>query len=165
MKAVLSYEKSHTLRVNPLTPKEKLRQILQARRKAISPERREQAALLLKEKFSVKGKILSFTPIGSEIDLTPLNQLLAAQNRLLLVPYQPDALLEVSLDQIDCILVPGLGFDREGYRLGFGKGWYDRFLASIGDIPTIGVGYKEQLCEEPLPRDPWDIPVKTLLLV
>jgi len=152
-------------RANPLNNKEKWRQILQMRRKALSSERREQASLLLKEKLLLKGKVLSFTSMGTEIDLTPLNQLLAAENRLLLVPYKPDALFAVSLDQVDCILVPGLGFDREGYRIGYGKGWYDQFLASAGDILTIGVGFKEQMCEELLPRDSWDIPVKELILV
>jgi 5-formyltetrahydrofolate cyclo-ligase len=61
--------------------------------------------------------------------------------------------------------VPALGFDKDLYRLGYGKGYYDQFLARARDIPSIGVGFKEQLCQEPLPRDPWDIPVKELLLV
>lgn len=101
----------------------------------------------------------------SEIDLNPLNQLLSSEGRLFLVPYTLEALIHVPLSKVDCILVPGLGFDREKYRLGYGKGYYDRFLAQVGEIPTIGVGFKEQFCEELLPRDPWDIPVKELLLV
>lgn len=145
--------------------KTKWRQILQSRRKAIPIERRLEVALLLKEKLQSKGVILSFSPIGSEIDLGPLNQILAAENRLFLVPYRFDSLVQVPLSKIDCILVPGLGFDREKYRIGYGKGYYDRFLAQTGDILTIGVGFQEQLCEELLPRDPWDIPVKELILV
>lgn len=141
------------------------REILLTRRKAISKERREKATHLVLEKLQSRGRILSFTPMGSEIDLRPLNQLLLSQGRLFLVPYQIDSLIQVPLSEIDCILVPGLGFDRENYRLGYGKGYYDRFLAETGDIHTIGVGFKEQLCEELLPRDPWDIPVKELLLV
>jgi 5-formyltetrahydrofolate cyclo-ligase len=141
------------------------RQILQTRRKAIPAARRLEASLALKEKLHSKGIVLSFSPIGSEIDLTPLNQALAAENRLYLVPYRIETLIEVPLSKIDCILVPGLGFDRNHYRIGYGKGYYDRFLAGAGAIPTIGVGFREQLCEEPLPRDPWDIPVKELILV
>lgn len=134
------------------------------RRKAISKERREEAALLAMETLKGRGRILSFSPIGSEIDLKPLNDSLKARGLLFLVPYKIDSLIEAPLGHIDYILVPGLGFDSEMYRIGYGKGYYDQFLASVGDIPTIGVGFKEQLCEELLPRDPWDIPVKELLL-
>lgn len=147
-----------------MSSKTEWRQILLARRKAIPPQRRLEASLLLKEKLQERGVILSFSPLGSEIDLAPLNQFLAAEKRLFLVPYRLDSLIDVPLSQIDCILVPGLGFDRDHYRLGYGKGYYDRFLAQAGNIPTIGVGFKEQLCEK-LPRDSWDIPVKELLLV
>jgi 5-formyltetrahydrofolate cyclo-ligase len=81
------------------------------------------------------------------------------------VPYKLNSLIDVPLDKIDCILVPALGFDQENYRIGYGQGYYDRFLASVGSIHTIGVGFQEQLCEELLPRDPWDVPVKELILV
>lgn len=148
-----------------MIPKTKWRQILLERRKTISKERREQASQILKETLFNKGRILSFSPMGSEIDLNPLNQLLAAEGRLFLVPYKLDSLIHVPLTEIDCILVPALGFDREFYRIGYGKGFYDRFLAQAGDIPTIGVGFQEQMCEELLPRDPWDVPVKELILV
>ena len=145
--------------------KTKWREILQARRKGLSAERRRQASLAIQEKLLSKGVILSFSPFGSEIDLSPLNQILAAENRLYLVPYRIESLIEVPLTKIDCILVPGLGFDRENYRIGYGKGYYDRFLAGVGSIPTIGVGFREQFCEELLPRDPWDVPVTELILV
>lgn len=103
--------------------------------------------------------------MGSEINTGPLNTYLKKHDRLFLVPYKVDAIVEAPLNEIDCILVPGLGFDRERYRIGYGKGYYDRFLAGVGNIPTIGVGFKEQFCEELLPRDPWDIPLHELLLV
>lgn len=147
-----------------MIPKTEWREILLKLRKEISEERREKAAGVVKEKLSGRGTVLSFTPMGSEIDLGPLNASLKAEGRLYLVPYTLDALVEVPLEKIDCILVPGLGFDRQMYRIGYGKGYYDRFLAKAGDIPTIGVGFKEQLCQELLPRDPWDIPVKELIL-
>ena len=53
-------------------------------------------------------------------------------------------------------LVPGLAFDRENFRLGRGKGFYDRFLASAGDsLYKIGIGYSFQLVEK-VPREPHD---------
>lgn len=147
-----------------MTQKTKWREILLARRKAISNERRQEASLAALNSLKNRGRVLSFSKIGSEIDLSLLNQFLLSEKRLLLVPYKVEILIETPLSEIDCILVPGLGFDRENYRIGYGKGYFDQFLATVGDIPTIGVGFKEQLCDELLPRDTWDIPVKELML-
>ena len=53
-------------------------------------------------------------------------------------------------------LVSGLAFDKENFRLGRGKGFYDRFLASAGDsLYKIGIGYSFQLVEK-VPREPHD---------
>ncbi len=62
-------------------------------------------------------------------------------------------------DELDYILVPLLAFDKKGHRLGYGKGFYDRFLS---DCPTNVVKVGLSLfppSEESLPIDPWDIPL------
>ena len=51
-------------------------------------------------------------------------------------------------------LVPGLSFDREGYRLGYGKGYYDRFLAAFPG-KAVGLCYEELILPR-LPRSPLD---------
>ena len=51
-------------------------------------------------------------------------------------------------------LVPGLAFDRAGYRLGYGKGYYDRFLAAHA-VEAVGLCYGELLLPR-LPRQPLD---------
>lgn len=59
------------------------------------------------------------------------------------------------------VLVPGLGFDRAGYRLGYGGGYYDRTLSkfrSDGKILAIGLCFDEQIVES-IPRDAFDEPV------
>ena len=64
------------------------------------------------------------------------------------------------------ILVPGLAFDAEGYRLGWGGGYYDRFLASLEaqSIPHTTVGLVFSTCTaDALPRAPYDIPVHTVI--
>lgn len=66
----------------------------------------------------------------------------------------------VLLDRVGLVLVPGIAFDRQGYRLGYGKGYYDRLLSAYGGR-TIGLAYSFQITEA-LPREPWDIPVEAL---
>lgn len=148
-----------------MIPKTKWRELLKKKRREISNERREEASHLLIQKLKSRGRILSFSSIGSEIDLTPLNDYLRKENRLFLVPYRIEEIFQAPFSEIDCILVPGLGFDRELYRIGYGQGYYDRLLSQAGMLPTIGVGFKEQFCDELLPRDPWDLPVQELVLV
>ena len=53
-------------------------------------------------------------------------------------------------------LIPGVAFDAGGARAGYGKGYYDRYLAARRDIVKIGICYQGQICES-LPADPWDI--------
>ena len=60
------------------------------------------------------------------------------------------------------ILVPGLAFDDEGFRIGYGGGYYDRFLTDLkrADVPVTTVGLAFSACRIPrLPREPHDIPV------
>ncbi len=59
------------------------------------------------------------------------------------------------LQGFDLILVPGVVFGRKGYRIGYGGGYYDRFICKNKDINRIAIGYHMQLIEE-VPRDSWD---------
>lgn len=149
---------------SPSIQKTEWRRRLADLRKAIPSHRRKEASALCLEAFKSKGRILSFSPVGSELDVRPLNEYLRAKGLLLLVPYETALSFELPQLEVDLILVPGLGFDPENYRIGYGKGWYDRFLAGTKRVPTMGVGFKEQLCNELLPRDPWDIPLDQIAL-
>ena len=67
-------------------------------------------------------------------------------------------------DQVapDIILIPLLGFDRQGNRLGQGAGYYDRALARQSDPLRIGIAWSVQEFEH-LPADPWDMPLDAIL--
>lgn len=45
------------------------------------------------------------------------------------------------------ILVPGVAFSREGYRIGYGGGYYDRFLAKHDSLYTVGIAFAEQMVD------------------
>ncbi len=62
-------------------------------------------------------------------------------------------------DQLQLIIVPGIAFDSNGYRLGYGKGFYDRFLPTCPNAVTIGIAFQTQIVENTYPQ-PWDIPVQ-----
>jgi 5-formyltetrahydrofolate cyclo-ligase len=57
----------------------------------------------------------------------------------------------------DLILVPTLAFDENNYRLGWGGGWYDRFLAGQPQALKIGLAYQAGLVKDGLPHEPHDI--------
>ncbi|MDE0313782.1 MAG: 5-formyltetrahydrofolate cyclo-ligase [Candidatus Poribacteria bacterium] len=62
-------------------------------------------------------------------------------------------------DKLQLIFVPGIAFDSNGYRLGYGKGFYDRFLPSCPNAVTIGIAFEMQIVEDTFPQ-PWDVPVQ-----
>jgi 5-formyltetrahydrofolate cyclo-ligase len=135
--------------------------------------------------------VLSFTNKKEEIDISQLNNLLSSENRLFLPKvisnnlkifqvsdlsglilnthyfiYEPDShkcpMVEEQL--IDLVLVPGIVFDKENNRLGFGKGYYDKLLARMPNSIKIGIGFLEQLYPEYLPIEETDIRLNDVYL-
>lgn len=65
--------------------------------------------------------------------------------------------------EIDLVIVPGVAFCRRGYRLGYGGGYYDRFLEQLPqDIPRIALAFSVQI-QECLEHEPHDIPVDKIV--
>ena len=65
--------------------------------------------------------------------------------------------------KLDLIILPGVGFDKDGNRLGRGKGWYDKFVGMLGYRPfLIGVCFKEQIIED-IPHENFDIQVNEVV--
>ena len=69
---------------------------------------------------------------------------------------EPTGELFTDYADIDFIVVPGVAFDRNGNRLGRGKGYYDRLLPRIPSAHKAGICFPFQLVEE-VPAEPFDI--------
>ncbi len=70
---------------------------------------------------------------------------------------------EIDINDLDCLCIPLVAFDRSGYRLGMGQGYYDRALASATKRPyCVGVAYSFQQVDL-LPHDPWDISLNQIV--
>ncbi|MFK9093291.1 5-formyltetrahydrofolate cyclo-ligase [Bacillus salipaludis] len=68
---------------------------------------------------------------------------------------------EVPANQIDLLIVPGLAYTLEGYRLGFGGGYYDRYLPNFAG-KTLSLAFKEQIIPQ-FPVEGFDIPVAKII--
>ena len=68
----------------------------------------------------------------------------------------------VADDNTALVLMPGLAFDPQGHRIGYGGGFYDRFLADEPDHPTLALCYDFQMLDH-LETEEFDIPVDAVL--
>ena len=68
-----------------------------------------------------------------------------------------DACEDLPLKELDLLIVPGLAFSPDGYRLGRGGGFYDRVCIAAHNSKKCGVAYCEQLLNEPIPVEPHDV--------
>lgn len=75
---------------------------------------------------------------------------------------EPIADEPVADDPTALVLMPGLAFDKEGHRIGYGGGFYDKFLALEPNHPTAALCYAFQI-QEKLPVEDFDIPVDLVL--
>lgn len=130
----------------------------------------------------------AYLPMGKEIDITPLLNKMLHKNITVVTPKTlPRRKLEnrilTSLDAIekgvfgtthpsnpetytgtfDLIIVPGLAFDENKFRLGYGGGYYDNFLINHPRASKVGIFYPEQRVQE-VPKENHDIQLDRLLV-
>ena len=78
-------------------------------------------------------------------------------------PMEPESASPVDPSAIDVAVAPGLAFDLDGYRLGFGGGNYDRYLVRMRiDATLVGIGFDEQLLER-IPHGAGDVPLDVIV--
>ncbi|MEH7010062.1 5-formyltetrahydrofolate cyclo-ligase [Neobacillus niacini] len=113
----------------------------------------ESGKAVVAPKCHPKEKILSFHKI------TQFSQLESVFYGLL-EPIKEQT-TEVNPEDIDLLIVPGLVYTREGYRLGFGGGYYDRYLPNF-DGKTISLAFHFQVIPQ-FPIEKHDIPVSKII--
>lgn len=68
----------------------------------------------------------------------------------------------IKSDKYTLIIAPGLAFDREFYRIGYGGGYYDKYISENQYMSIVGVCFEEQITDI-LPREKYDIPVDIIV--
>ena len=160
-----------------LAEKRKMRELLAQKRRLLTSENiAEQSAQLLAHleqmpAFQEAKTVLIYYPMHNEVDVLALVKKYKKEKVFLFpvvrhksmtaCPYEgnttmhrgkyniPEPTTAPYHGMIDMVLVPGVGFDKQGNRLGRGGGYYDRFINSL-DRPTtlVGLGYDFQLVDK-----------------
>lgn len=132
--------------------------------------------------------VMAFSSFGSEVDTGPIIERLERDGRRVALPrvegrdivavsYRSDDRVrptsfgaiepaggeKLAPGEIDVVIVPGLAFDRSGHRVGYGRGFYDRFLDTLRpDALTVGICFSVQLVDE-VPHGQGDRPVDLVM--
>lgn len=142
------------------------------------------SSLLLHSQIQKADYVLMYHSLPDEVDThSALDQLLAMGKKVLLPkvvsdtemtiheytgqnslkPSEPYGILEPTTSelsitncQLSIAIVPGMAFDKQGHRIGRGKGYYDRFLSQIPNIYKIGVCFPFQMLES-IPSESTDV--------
>ena len=168
--------------------KARVRNILRARKEAMTPEDRlEKSGLIARHLMLLIASgetVMVFTSKDKEVNTRPLIEGLFKEKNPVVVPIiqKEDVSLRLSYlrdmkalvpstfgvpepigseiaaraQDVDVIILPMLGFDRTGGRIGYGAGYYDRFLSKNPGLVKIGVAFACQEMET-LPLDENDI--------
>jgi len=134
------------------------------------------------------GTVMLFASFGSEVPTGAIGDRLRAEGHRTLYPFlssgeirvaevssgddmiksgygprEPATRLPVPAEEIDVVLVPGLAFDRAGFRLGYGGGYFDRFLGHLpASAVLVGLAFHVQVIEMVL-RGPGDRAVEIVV--
>jgi len=86
------------------------------------------------------------------------------KNQYIVSPFgnkEPDG--KEYIGSIDVIITPGVAFDRDKNRVGFGRGYYDRFFVKYPNAKKIAIAFEEQIIDEGIETDKYDKKVDILI--
>jgi|GEM_PF-3541552 len=135
--------------------------------------------------FIVSKSLLVYASLADEVDTKEIIKYCWKNNKLVYIPFvklnkigkirnfsdleqylhskylQPKIYTEKF--HLDLIIIPGVVFDRNGNRIGTGNGWYDRFLKDYPNVLKVGIAYDEQISDETLPNEKYDIQLNFII--
>ena len=148
------------------------------------------SALIIKRVKTVIGDFQSFLfyyPFKNEASLLPLaTKLLSLKKGVMFPKVMGNDMAAISIASVkdlspgfmsimepifnpkrvkqhaDIAFIPGIAFDENGYRIGYGKGFYDRFLKRFDTRLKIGIAFDFQVLKH-IPFDPFDIPMDVVI--
>jgi 5-formyltetrahydrofolate cyclo-ligase len=165
--------------------KDALRQELRATRDALPPNERARLGALVEDQLlqvvRALAFVMTFLSFGSEVPTEALAERLANEGHRLALPcieagevvpaeyrpgeplvartyglWEPEERRFVEPLELDAIVAPGLGFDRDGRRIGYGAGYYDRLFRRVRpDTLRVGIGFHQQVVDH-VPSDRGD---------
>ncbi len=134
--------------------------------------------------------VFSYVSYGTETDTIPFIERAIADNKRVAVPLmiKKGEMVFIKIDSLSAlkpnkygipepeysnegilvsdegtlIAVPGIAFDKKGYRLGYGGGYYDRYLSANKYMTTAGFCYEQQITDS-LPHNEYDVPVDIIV--
>ena len=145
------------------------------------------------EEFKKAKNILFYVSFNDEVDTHEIiKELLANKEKNIIVPYvvKNNPILQLSeiknfnelepktwgilepkdefirkfdIENVDLVIIPGIVFDQNGHRIGYGYGYYDRFLKKLDkNVVKIGFGFEFQIVDK-IPEEKHDVPVDIMV--
>ena len=126
------------------------------------PYNQEVRTIPMLERAICEGKRVAVPKVyGDEMKFIYMDDLTQVSTGYAGIP-EPIADGPVAEDPTALVLMPGLAFDERGNRMGYGGGFYDKFLAKEPEHPTVALCYSFQMVDA-IPTEDYDIPVVLVL--
>ena len=141
--------------------------------------------LLQNEDFRNAKVVMSYMDFKNEVKTNKINNFIKNSGKILVLPKVIDKETMIVIEDknqyilspfgnkepdgeeykgnIDIIITPGVAFDRDKNRVGFGRGYYDRFFVKHSNAKKIAIAFEKQIIDEGIETDKYDKKVDILI--